>query len=138
MAEKNKKFGELLGRLIDKSELSKRKVAELAGISPSAIGAYVNEGRVPEATILVKLADLFGTTAKDLISGKEPHGKSALSKKPSVKELSAVYTESLPKKERECVEALIAIFQNGKPEDKKTVQSLINHVYKGSKKRKGK
>jgi transcriptional regulator with XRE-family HTH domain len=135
MAEKNKKFGELLDRLIDKSKLSKRQVAKLAGISPSAIGAYVNTGRVPEATILVKLADLFGMTAKDLLSGKEPGRKSALSKKPSIKEFSAIYTESLPKKERECVESLIAIFLKGKPEDKKTVQSLINHVYKNSKKK---
>ena len=136
MAEKNKKFGELLDRLIDKSNLSKRKVAELAGISPSAIGAYVNTGRVPEATILVKLADLFGMTAKELLSGKRPGRKSKPSKKSSIKEFPDIYTESLPKKERECVEALITILQKGKPEDKKTVQSLINHVYKNSKKKK--
>ncbi len=136
MAEKNKKFGELLDRLIDKSNLSKRKVAELAGISPSAIGAYVNTGRVPEATILVKLADLFGMTAKELLSGKRPGRKSKPSKKSSITEFPDIYTESLPKKERECVEALITILQKGKPEDKKTVQSLINHVYKNSKKKK--
>ena len=132
MAKKNKKFAELLGRLIDRSKISKGRIAKLAGISPSAIGAYVNTGRVPEATILVKLADLFGMTAKDLLSGKEPGRKSAPSKKPSIKEFSAIYTEGLPKRERECVEALISIFLKGKPEDKKTVQSLINHVYKNS------
>ncbi len=105
----------------------------LADISPSAIGAYVNSGRIPEAPILVKLADLFGMTTKDLLSGKEPGGKSALSKKPTIKESHSVYTEGLPKKERECVEALIAILLKGLPEDKKTVQTLINHVYKNSK-----
>ncbi len=132
MAEKNKKFGVLLGRLIDRSKLSKRKIAKLIAISPSAIGSYVNTGRVPEAPILVKLADLFGVTAEDLLSGKEPGRKSALHKKPSIKEISAIYTEGLPKRERECVEALIAILLNGLPEDKKTVQTLINHVYKNS------
>ena len=132
MAKENKRFGELLGKLIVKSKLSKRKIAKLAGISPSAIGTYVKTGRVPEAPILVKLADMFGMTAKDLLSGKEPGGKSVLSKKPSIKEFSAIYTEGLPKKERECVEALVAIFLKGQPEDKKTVQNLINHVYKNS------
>ena len=132
MANKNKKFGELLGRLIDKSKLSKRKIAKLAGVSPSAIGAYVNTGRVPEAPILVKLADMFGMTVKDLLSGKEPGGKSVPPKNPSIREFSAIYTEGLPKKERECVEALIAILLKGMPEDKKTVQTLINHVYKNS------
>ncbi len=132
MAKKNKKFGELLGRLIVKSKLSKRKIAKLVDVSPSAIGAYVNTGRVPEAPILVKLADMFGMTAKDLLSGKEPGGKSVPSKKPSIKEFSAIYTEDLSKKERECVEALVAIFLKGLPEDKKTVQTLINHVYKNS------
>ena len=132
MAKKNKKFGDLLGRLIGKSKLSKRKIAKLAGISPSAIGAYVNTGRVPEAPILIKLADLFGMTVKDFLSGKEPGGKFVPSRKPSVKEFSAIYTEGLPKKERECVEALVAIFLKGQPEDKKTVQNLINHVYKNS------
>jgi|ETNmetMinimDraft_2_1059921.scaffolds.fasta_scaffold131223_1 transcriptional regulator with XRE-family HTH domain len=132
MAKKNKRFGELLGRLIDKSKLSKRKIAKLADVSPSAIGAYVNTGRVPEAPILVKLADLFGMTVKDLLSGKEPGGKSVPPKNTSIREFSAIYTEGLPKRERECVEALIAILLKGLPEDKKTVQTLINHVYKNS------
>ncbi len=132
MADKNKKFGVLLGRLIDRSRLSKRKIAKLVDVSPSAIGAYVNTGRVPEAPILVKLADMFGVTAKDLLSGKKPGGKSAPPKNPSIKELSAIYTEGLPKRERECVEALVAILLKGLPEDKKTVQTLINHVYKNS------
>ncbi len=132
MAKKNKKFGKSLGRLIERSKLSKREIAKLAGISPSAIGAYVNTGRVPEAPILVKLADMFGMTAKELLSGKDPGGKSVLPKKPSIKEFSAIYTEGLPKRERECVEALIAILLKGHPEDKKTVQTVINHVYKNS------
>jgi transcriptional regulator with XRE-family HTH domain len=132
MAKKNKRFGELLGKLIVKSKLSKRKIAKLAGISPSAIGTYVKTGRVPEAPILVKLADMFGMTAKDLLSGKESGGKSVPPKKPSIREFSAIYTEGLPKRERECVEALIAILLKGMPEDKKTVQTLINHVYKNS------
>ncbi len=104
----------------------------MAGISPSAIGAYVNTGRVPEAPILVKLADLFDMTVKDLLSGKEPGGKSVPPKKPSIKEFSTIYTEGLPKNGRECVEALIVILLKGLPEDKKTVQTLINHVYKNS------
>jgi transcriptional regulator with XRE-family HTH domain len=132
MAKENKRFGELLGKLIVKSKLSKRKIAKLAGISPSAIGTYVKTGRVPEAPILVKLADMFGMTAKDLLSGKEPGGKSVPPKKPSIREFSAIYTEGLPKRERECVEALIAILLKGLPEDKKTVQTLINHVYRNS------
>ena len=132
MAEKNKKFAELLGRLIDRSKISKGRIAKLAGISPSAIGAYVNAGRVPEAPILFKLANLFGMTAEDLLSGKEPGGKSAPPKQPSIKEFSAIYTEGLPKRERECIEALIAILLKGLPEDKKTIRTLINHVYKNS------
>jgi transcriptional regulator with XRE-family HTH domain len=132
MAKKNKRFGEFLERLIVKSKLSKRKIAKLVDVSPSAIGAYVNTGRVPEAPILVKLADLFDMTVKDLLSGKEPGGKSIPPKKPSIREFSAIYTEGLPKRERECVEALIAILLKGLPEDKKTVQTLINHVYKNS------
>jgi hypothetical protein len=43
---------------------------------------------------------MFGMTVKDLLSGKEPGGKSVSSKKPSIKEFSAIYTEGLPKRER--------------------------------------
>jgi hypothetical protein len=43
---------------------------------------------------------MFGMTVKDLLSGKEPGGKSVSSKKPSIKEFSAIYTEGLPMRER--------------------------------------
>ncbi len=128
MAEKNLKFGRFLEQLIKENKLNKRKTADHIGVAASAIGRYVNEGRVPEAPILEKLADLFNITTKDLLTGKRLKGKPP--GHPTIKEIAAIYTEGLPTKERESIEQLIEIYRKAGSDDKKLAQNFINHIHK--------
>ena len=72
MAEKNLEFGRRLEHFIFEAGLKKKKLADSIGVSPSAIGAYINEGRIPEAPILLKISQLLNKTMEELLTGEEP------------------------------------------------------------------
>jgi phage repressor protein C with HTH and peptisase S24 domain len=70
MAEKNIEFGKRLDRYIFEAGFNNKRLAEMVGISPSAIGAYINEGRIPEAPILQKIARSLNKTMEELLTGE--------------------------------------------------------------------
>lgn len=70
MAEKDIEFGKRLDRYIFDAGLSKSKLAEMVDVSPSAIGAYINEGRIPEAPILLKIAQSLNVSMEVLLTGE--------------------------------------------------------------------
>jgi len=70
MAEKNPEFGKRLEQYLFQAGFSKKKLAEEAGVSPSAVGTYINEGRIPEAPILLKIARLLNKSMEELLTGK--------------------------------------------------------------------
>lgn len=49
------------------SELSRKQVAELIGVTESTIGLYENESRQPSLLILMKLAALYHVTTDYLL-----------------------------------------------------------------------
>jgi len=75
MAEKNLEFGKRLERFLFEASFSKKRLAQEAGVSPSAVGTYINEGRIPEAPILLRIARLLNKSMEELLTGEgEPVG----------------------------------------------------------------
>lgn len=66
----DKEFGERFTKVLENSRISNAKVTEIAGISKNNIGNYKN-GQIPNATILYKLSQIFGTSMEYLLTGKE-------------------------------------------------------------------
>lgn len=61
--------------LLQEKGISQKDLAELTGITESAISHYVNGTRVPRGANLVKIANVLGTTADDLLSGDKEMDK---------------------------------------------------------------
>jgi transcriptional regulator with XRE-family HTH domain len=77
MAEKSKEFGVRLEELMKKKGLTQKKLADLVGIKQPTISSYINDGRIPEAPILHKLAKEFGISMEELLVGKETDAAAA-------------------------------------------------------------
>lgn len=76
MAEKDPEFGKRLNRFLTEAGVKKKKLADLIGISPSAVGTYIKEGRIPEAPILLKIAQLLNKSMEELLKGELQKEKS--------------------------------------------------------------
>lgn len=74
MAEKSKEFGVRLDGLIKNKGLSQKKLAVLVGIKQPTISSYINDGRIPEAPILYRLAQEFGVSMEFLLTGEVAPG----------------------------------------------------------------
>ncbi len=70
MAQKNKEFGKRLDRYIQKAGLTKKKLSDMIGVSSSTVLNYVNEGRFPEAPILLKISQTLNVPVEELLTGK--------------------------------------------------------------------
>lgn len=55
--------------MLKKKDISQKKLAEMTGITESAISHYIKGDRVPRGANLIKIAKALGTTADDLLSG---------------------------------------------------------------------
>lgn len=55
--------------LLELRGISQKELSKLTGITESAISHYVNGTRVPRGFNLLKIAEILGTTADDLLSG---------------------------------------------------------------------
>ncbi len=70
MAEKNIEFGKRLDRYIQQAGLTKKKLSDMIGVSSSTVLNYVNEGRFPEAPILLKISQTLNVSVEELLTGK--------------------------------------------------------------------
>lgn len=70
MSKKNYEFSKRLKLLVDYARIKKKTLANDVDVSPSAIGTYINSGRVPEAPILMNIAQSLNTSPEWLIEGK--------------------------------------------------------------------
>lgn len=77
MAEKDIEFGKRLEHFIFEAGMNKKAVAVAVKISPSAIGAYINEGRIPEAPIILRIARLLNKSVEELLTGEVEIRKTA-------------------------------------------------------------
>ena len=71
MDELNKSFGDRLKLLIKQEGLSQRDFAASMGMPLSTLATYCG-GRIPDANILLSLADRFGVSVDYLLTGKSP------------------------------------------------------------------
>lgn len=55
--------------LLDEKGITQRKLAELTGMTESAISHYIKGDRIPRGMNLIKIAQALSTTADDLLSG---------------------------------------------------------------------
>lgn len=55
--------------MLDEKNITQKQLAEITGITESAISHYIKGDRVPRGTNLVKIAKALGTTTDDLLSG---------------------------------------------------------------------
>lgn len=72
MAKKDPAFSRRLKTLMAEKGILKVSLAKAAGVAPAAIGRYVEEGRIPEAPILLKIAHAFQVSVEYLLTGKNP------------------------------------------------------------------
>ena len=61
--------------MLQEKGISQKELAELTGLTESAISHYVKGDRVPRGTNLVKIANALGTTTDDLLSGDKEMDK---------------------------------------------------------------
>ncbi|MEN3012861.1 MAG: XRE family transcriptional regulator [Dictyoglomus thermophilum] len=54
----------------ERKGLSKKELAQKIGVAPSSITRYENEGRIPKASILLKISEVLGVSV-DYLLGKE-------------------------------------------------------------------
>ena len=54
---------------MEKKNITQKQLAEITGITESAVSHYVKGDRIPRGMTLVKIAKALGTTADDLLEG---------------------------------------------------------------------
>jgi transcriptional regulator with XRE-family HTH domain len=69
MADSDPLFGKRLEDKMKLCKIKKKTLAEIIGVSPSAVGRYINEGRIPEAPILLKIAHTVNISMEWLLTG---------------------------------------------------------------------
>ena len=74
MADRNLPMGERLKQL--RGRRTKTDIAALVPCAVSTLGRWEDEGRIPDAQDLQRLADIYGTTQQWLLSGQDKEGNS--------------------------------------------------------------
>ena len=70
----NVHFASRLQRLLEEKGMTKAQLADLVGVSPTAIGNYCN-GRIPRSDELCRISAIFGVSMETLLTGQEgPRG----------------------------------------------------------------
>lgn len=62
-----KRFGEKLYTLRKRNKLSQRQLGDMLGVSGSYVGAIERNEKMPNAPMILKIANIFGITADQLM-----------------------------------------------------------------------
>ncbi|MCM1284197.1 MAG: helix-turn-helix domain-containing protein [Muribaculaceae bacterium] len=62
------KFGDVLGELLEKHEITQKDFAQILGVTPSALGNYIHNTREPDYQTLRQIADYFNLSTDYLLS----------------------------------------------------------------------
>lgn len=65
-------IGERIQALMKESNYTQRELANMVGVTESAMSRYLNGDRVPKSNIVANIATALNTTSDYIISGKEP------------------------------------------------------------------
>lgn len=64
-------IGDRIVTLLKNENLTQKELAQMAGITESALSRYINNERMPKMEVIANLATALNTTSDYLISGKE-------------------------------------------------------------------
>ena len=64
------KIGDRIENLMVQEKLNQKELANMAGVTESALSRYINNERQPKAEILANIATALNTTSDYLINGK--------------------------------------------------------------------
>ena len=67
----NKKIGERIAELLEKSGYTQKELASMVGVTEASMSRYINNDREPKAEVIANLATALNTTTDYLISGVE-------------------------------------------------------------------
>lgn len=70
-------FAKTLRALMDRDKLTQKDLASAIGLTPSAVSLYCTGKAYPECSVLIKIASHFGVSTDYLLTGSDPHVKSA-------------------------------------------------------------
>lgn len=84
--------------LLSEKGMTQKELAQMAGITESAVSHYIGGDRIPRGVTLMKLASALGTTTDDLLISNKPINKSEDMQ--LVKTLIARNAENMSNKER--------------------------------------
>lgn len=65
-----------ISQLLSEKNMTQRELAQIAGITESAVSHYISGDRVPRGVTLIKIANALGTTTDDLLIGDKQVNKS--------------------------------------------------------------
>ncbi len=65
-------IGTRIAGLLEKKKMTQKQLSRKAGITEAAISHYINETRVPRASVLMKIATALDTTTDYLLEGITP------------------------------------------------------------------
>lgn len=63
-------MGERIVALMNQKGLTQKQLAQIAGVTESALSRYINNERKPKAEVLANIATALNTTSEYLINGK--------------------------------------------------------------------
>lgn len=99
--------------MLHEKNISQKQLAEMTGVTESAISHYIKGDRVPRGANLVKIAKALGTTADDLLSGDREMDKE--SDLVFAKSLIARNASKMTKEER--VEFISLLMEKGETDE---------------------
>ncbi len=104
-----KKLSERIQHLRKQKELTQAELAKKAGVSLTQMARYETKNIQPPADVLVKLANIFGTTVDFLVSGAtEDKAKAQLKDTELLQQFKEV--EQLSDKDKTIIKTLIEAF----------------------------
>lgn len=97
-------FYERLKELLEQHSMTAKDLSNCVGITGASITGWKN-GSIPNADVVIKIAEYFNTSVEYLITGTEKELK------PEIKEL-AIRIDALPLEYQKIVKDLVSSFEN--------------------------
>ena len=110
-----------LRRIRKQERLTMKHLADLSGVSESAIGMYETGKRKPSFEVLLRLSEALGCTVDELVRGEENNP----SKEDELADLLRVL------KDREDLRALLNVGKRNTPEQVKKLTALMESMNEG-------
>ena len=96
--------------LRNKKGISQQTLASLLGISQQSVNKYENHDVEPDINTMIKIADYFDVTI-DYLVGRGENETDSCNLQSNSMDITQKYN-SLTKKERDCIDMILNVFEN--------------------------